>query len=213
MQRFVRVATERLLAPLEPIKDGFRLPLHHLPLPLRERLAAVGIDRPFKLTFTLPAPPRVEHVHRAHPLVAALADYIAERALAEEAPELAARSGAIFSDRVDSRTTVYLLRLRSQLHVETLAGNRVTKRRHLLSEECLAVKVVGHGTPEILTEDEAAQWVAAEPSRNMAAEPRQRQIVRALGALAELDDAFTVIAEQRAKDLLDDHTRVRAAGL
>ena len=130
VRRFVRVAAERLHAPLEPLRtikgECYRLPVDHLPLPVRERLAAIGIDKPLKLTFSPPAPAGVEHVHRAHPLIVALAEYVAERTLEEEVPDLAARSGAIFTDAVTARTTVYLLRLRSQLAMETLEGNRVS---------------------------------------------------------------------------------------
>src|SRR5262249_18964999 len=183
VRRFVRIAAERLKAPLEAVKtikgDCYRLPVGHLPLLLRERLEVLGIDKPFRLTFSQPAPSGIEHVHRAHPLMIALADYIAERALEEEAPDLASRSGAIFTDEVSERTTVYLLRLRSQLTIETLEGSRVRKHRDLLSEECLSVKLSG-GNPAILAEAEAAKLVAAEPSRNMLPEQRQQQIQRAL---------------------------------
>jgi superfamily II DNA or RNA helicase len=54
--RFVRTAAERLRAPLEPIGSHYRLPVSHLPAPLREQLAAVNIDKPFTLSFT-PSPP------------------------------------------------------------------------------------------------------------------------------------------------------------
>ena len=126
-------------------------------------------------------------------------------------PDLAARSGAIFTDAVTARTTVYLLRLRSQLAMETLEGNRVSQRRDLLAEECLSVSMVG-GNLDMLTEAEAARLVAAEPSRNMVPEQRQRQIERALAELPGLEPALTALAEQRARDLYEDHTRVRAAG-
>src|SRR2546422_830759 len=87
--------------------------------------------------------------------------------------------------RAPARTTVYLLRLRSQLAMETLEGNRVRKRRDLLAEECLSVSVLG-GNLGMLTESEAARLVAAEPARNMVPEQRQRQIERALAELPGL---------------------------
>jgi hypothetical protein len=214
VRRFIRVAAERLRAPLEAVKavksDCYRLPVGHLPLTLRERLDALGIDKPFKLTFSHPAPVGVEHVYRAHPLVTALADYVAELALGEEVPDLAARSGAVFTDEVAERTTLYLLRLRNQLTVETFEGGRIKNQRDLLSEECLSVGVAG-GDPVILAEPEAARLVAVSPSRNMVPEQRQRQIERALAELPRLDPAFTAIAQQRARELHEDHVRVRAA--
>lgn len=214
VRRFVRVAAERLKAPLEPIKskkDCFRLPLGHLPLILRERLAALGIAKTLRLTFSQPAPVGIEHIHRAHPLVVALSDYVAELALEEEVPDLAARSGAIFTDAVTERTTLYLLRLRSQLTIENLESGKVKGRRDLLSEECLTIAHAGK-EPLVLNEADAANLIAAEASRNMVAEQRESQIERALEELPKLEPTLAAIAEQRASELYEDHTRVRAAG-
>jgi hypothetical protein len=171
----------------------------------------VGIEKPFRLSFRQPAPAGVEYVHRAHPLVAAIADHVAERGLAEDLPTLAARCGTVFTDGVTTRTTLYLLRLRSQLTVEALAGGKVSQRRALLSEECLTVAVPDGGELAMLDETQALALMAAEPSRNMAEAQRTEQIEFALGDLAELDETFTAIAEDRAAALLADHTRVRAA--
>jgi superfamily II DNA or RNA helicase len=215
VRRFVRIAAERLNAPLEPINtnrgDCYRLPSLHLPLVLRERLATLGIEKGFKLTFSQPAPSGIEHVHRTHRLVAALSDYVAELALEEEMPDLAARSGAIFTSAVMERTTLYLLRLRNQVAVETLERGKVKRRRDLLSEECLTIALSG-AEPTILSEADAAALIAAEPSRNMVPEQRRRQIERALEELSKLDSAVNAIARGRARDLHEDHTRVRAAG-
>jgi hypothetical protein len=183
----------------------------YLPPALKDQLAAAGIDKPFRLTFRQPAPAGVEYVHRAHPLVAAIADHVAERGLAEDRPLLAARCGAIFSDGVAIRTTLYLLRLRSQLTVETLTGGKASRRRTLLSEECLTVAVRDGAEPAVLDETQALALMATEPSRNMTETQRGEQIAFALEDLAELDERFTAIAEDRAETLLADHTRVRAA--
>jgi hypothetical protein len=153
----------------------------------------------------------VEHVHRAHPLVVALADYVAEQALAEDMPELAARAGVIFTDGVANRTALYCLRLRSQLTVDKLSVGRPVSSRQLLAEECLTVQVSG-GNPVVLTNEEAARLMAMVPSRNLVPEQRARQLQRDLTALDRLQDAFTALAHQRAAELLADHTRMRAAG-
>jgi hypothetical protein len=209
--RFVRTATERLRAPLEKKGNTYRLPVDHLPAPLKEQLAAAGIEKSLRLSFVQPAPAGTEYVHRAHPLVAALADYVAERALAEENPDLAARSAAVFTDDVTSRTAVFLLRLRTQLTTDYHSGKQKGKRRNLLSEECLAVAVTRGSDPEILTETEVRRLMSVVPSRNMVPEQRERQIARELEALKTLEGPFRAIAETRADELLADHTRVRAA--
>jgi superfamily II DNA or RNA helicase len=207
VERLVKTAVERLGAPLERAKDVYRLPVRHLPLPLRERLEAVGIgsERTLRLTFSHPAPAGAEYVHRAHPLVATLAEYITERALAEDLPDLAARSGAIFTKEVATRTIVYLLRLRSQISVRQKEEERV-----LLSEECLAVAHKGSAI-EILGEEEVRRLMAAEPARNMEPAQRQRLVQSVIDGLPERMDVFDEIARQRASDLLADHRRVRTA--
>ena len=105
VERFVSRACERLGAALERRGGCWRLPVEHLPLRLRERLEAVGITKTLKLSFRNPPPAGVEFVHRTHPLVATLADHIAETTLADEETDVAARSGAIFTKAVTTRTT------------------------------------------------------------------------------------------------------------
>lgn len=205
--RFIRTAAERLHAPLEPLRGYYRLPLSHLPLPVREQLAAMGIDQPFKLTFHQPASAGTNHIHRTHPLVSALADHIAERGLAEENADLASRSGAVFTDAVSARTTLYLLRLRNQLG----SKRGGSPWRHLLAEECVIVKLDASGELGLLDEEDAVRLMSAEPSRNMMPVQRERQVQRALDALASCQGSLNRLAETRADNLLADHTRVRAA--
>ena len=76
--RFVRLSTERLGAPLDAHDGHYRLPVAYLPKPLQDRLDAVGFVTAAKIAFKQPAPAGAAYVHRAHPLVAALADHVAE---------------------------------------------------------------------------------------------------------------------------------------
>ena len=108
--RFARLSAERLGAPLDTRSGYCRLPVAHLPKPLQDRLDAIGFTASAKLAFDQPAPEGAAYIHRAHPLVATLADFIAEQALDDTAPDIAARSGAIFTNGVETRTVLYLLR-------------------------------------------------------------------------------------------------------
>ena len=86
VKRFVRLSAERLGAPLDR-RDGYwRLPVRHLPQPLQDRLEAIGFRETVKLAFDQRAPGGAIIVHRAHPLVSVLADYVAEQALDQGAP-------------------------------------------------------------------------------------------------------------------------------
>jgi superfamily II DNA or RNA helicase len=205
VERFVRRAAERMQAALEPHKGGFKLPLHHLPAVLKERLEGSGISGDsLRVEFQRPADPR--HIHRSHPLVAAFADYLAERALDGAAPELIARSGAIFTRDVQTRTVVALLRMRTQLSITYRRNHRVA-----LAEEAVVVALGGKGTPEILGDTDAAALMAAEPARNIDPARRDREVAEALSMIPSAQPALTALAQQRAVQLLEDHRRVREA--
>lgn len=205
VERFVRRAAERLNAALEPHQQGYKLPARHLPPRLKERLEGAGLTADtLRIEFQRPADPR--HVHRSHPLVTTLADYLAERALDGSEPELVARSGAIFTRDVTRRTVIALLRLRTQLTITHRRQQRVA-----LAEETLVVALKPGQAPEILGETDAAALMAAEPARNMAPDRRDREIAEALDALPAARERLEELARQRAASLLEDHRRVREA--
>lgn len=232
VERFVLQAAQRLGAPLEALSpDGrdakavYKLPLAYLPAAVRDRLEQTGLRFPTgqaRLAFYHPAPAGSEYIHRTHALVAALADYIAERALAGDAPELAARCGAFFTDEVKTRTTVYLLRLRSQITVK-----RGASTRYLLAEECVPAAMEGSGASSgaedsegpgntgpgerLITGEVALRLLASMPARNMTPEQRTRLIQGAVDGLGRLTGAFTTLAQSRAQEVLADHRRVRVA--
>ena len=143
--------------------------------------------------------------------MATLAEYVAERALDEEEPELAARCGAIFTHGVKTRTTVFLLRLRSQLIIERREGIRLVHTKTLLSEECLGIAVEGSGTPRLLPEQDALRLMQLEPTRNMDPGQQAQMIETAKQNVEKLQLDFSRIARLRADELLADHRRVRDA--
>jgi len=215
VRRFVAAACERLRAPLQPIGDGrFRLPADNLPAPVRERLEAAGLRaKTLRITFRHPAPAGFVAVHRTHPIVAALADHVTERALAEDLPDLAARCGAIVTRAVTRRTTVLLLRLRSQIGIEERDGSRWRRVRTLLSEEAVGIAITGTEISLVLEEADALALMNAEPTRNMDADERAYEVGESLDDLPRLTPAIEVLAISRAETLLNDHTRVREASV
>lgn len=210
--RFVRTAAERLGAPCEERQSHFRLPLDHFPKALQERLAGAGLTGTLRLASRLPVPSGVQHVHRAHPLALTLADFVAEAALEQGDPQLGARAAAFFTSGVQVRTTVYLLRLRHQIAVERRGSDgRYAPWKTLLAEECLGVAVRGSGDPQILKEADALALLQLPPGRNMEDGQKTCLITQACEAVPRLEAAFNDIARQRARQLLDDHRRIREA--
>lgn len=210
--RFVRTSAERLGAPLARHNGYSRLPVTHLPQPLQDRLNAIGFTTTAKISFDQPAPAGAVYVHRAHPLVAALADFVAEQALEADMPEIGARAGAIFTEEIDSRTVLYLLRLRSQIQVEQRDEDReFAPLKSMLAEECLGVAVQSGESPRLLTENDALSLLQLEPGRNMQDGQKTRLIRETLNSVSTLDVTFSRFAHERAVELLADHRRIREA--
>ena len=210
--RFVCLAAERLGAPLDQRNGYSRLPVAYLPKPLQDRLGATGFKPAARLAFAQPAPTGATYIHRAHPLVAALADYVAEQALDAGQPDLGARASAMFTRAIRTRTVLYLLRLRSQLQVEQRgADGRYAPLKSLLTEECLGVAVRGSNSPQLVPEEDALSLLSLEPGRNMEDGQKTRLIGQALDAIPTLEDIFTRLAHERARELLADHRRIREA--
>ena len=210
--RFVHLSAERLGAPLDARDGHYRLPVAYLPKPLQDRLDAIGFVTAAKIAFKQPAPAGAAYVHRAHPLVAALADHVAEQALEADTPEIGARCSAIFTQGVEIRTVLYLLRLRSQIEIERRGVDGLDATvRSLLAEECLALAIRGADAAELLSEEEALSLLSLEPGRNMPDGQKSHLVRQALDSLPAMEDTFDRIARGQAARLLADHRRIREA--
>src|SRR5690606_35914751 len=82
--RFVSRALARCEAGLATLPRGARAPLGALPEPIRERLAADGLEGTIRIDFAQPPAPGARFVHRSHPLVASLAETLLENALSDD---------------------------------------------------------------------------------------------------------------------------------
>jgi superfamily II DNA or RNA helicase len=210
VERFVSRAAAQLGAPLQPVKQYFKLLTEHLPAAVRERLAVEGLAGTLRIDFHQPAAQGASFVHRTHPLVAVLADTLLEQAL-DGAPASAddaqvARAGVAFVAQVSLKTTVLLLRIRHQLTV-----THGTDSRLLMCEEAVAVVAGGAEPFSELLPDQTRALLGAEATRNLPAPLRDRQLQSALDALPSWQPQLQAIAKARAQALLQDHRRVREA--
>lgn len=210
VERFVSRAASQLGAPLQPVKQHFKLLTEHLPGTVQERLAAEGLSGTLRIDFHQPAAQGATFIHRTHPLVAVLADTLLEQALDATPPvddaAAVARAGAAFVSAVSLKTTVLLLRIRHQLTV-----THGTSTRLLMCEEAVAVAATGSDPFTELPPEQTRQLLGAEATRNMPAPLRDRQLQSALDALLGWQSQFEAIAKARAQALLQDHRRVREA--
>lgn len=210
VERFVSRAATQLGAPLQPVKQHFKLLAEHLPLSVRERLAAEGFVGTLRIDFHQPPAQGAAFVHRTHPLVAVLADTLLEQAL-DDVPTSTndaqvARAGVAFVAQVLLKTTVLLLRIRHQLTVTHGASTRL-----LMCEEAVAVAASGSEPFTELLPDQTRSLLGAEATRNLPAPLRDRQLQSALDVLPSWQPQLEAIAKSRAQALLVDHRRVREA--
>lgn len=192
-------------------KDTLRVPLGALPPALRERLAAQGLEGRVDIDFAPPAAPGCSPVHRAHPLVAVLAEHLLEFTLDDQQPAVTdparlGRSGAWISPAVNQVTTVLLLRLRHQLTL-----GRGDTARTLMVEEALPVALVGRNNPQWQLEAPIAEWFSVPAASELAEAARTRFVTQALEALEGQHAQLEELAQQRAEAVLNDHRRVRDA--
>jgi SNF2 family DNA or RNA helicase len=216
VERFLRRAAIQLGAPLEAttgVRAGhWKLHADSLPLSLKSRLEGENLSGTLRIDFHQPPAPGTLFIHRTHPLVSAVADYLLEKALDDdpyaggEHIEAVARAGAIFTAAVSNRTTVLMLRLRHQLNV-THRGNS----RLLLCEETVTIALEDQDTTQLLDDTRTRVIMAAEPARNMPIPLRDRHLQQALDKLPAWQPMLETLARERAQQLLEDHRRVREA--
>jgi len=212
VERFVRVSCERLRAPLDTHAEYSQLPVAHLPKSLQERLDAIGFTKTAKITFKQVSPQGTIHIHRAHPLVSTLADFISEQALNGTMPDVAARTGAIFTHGVESVTWLYLLRLRNHLKIERRGkGSHYKLHKSILAEECMGIAVQGDDPAKLLHNDDALSLLTLKAGQNMPNDQKIHFIRKALDASVHLDDTIKHAANMKAQQLLADHRRIRDA--
>lgn len=205
VDRFTRRALARLGAPLGTTRRGHVAHLAALPEGLRETLRQKGLAGDLRVAFDQAPPEGVAALHRAHPLVATLADHLAERALdGGGGPGTLARCGAWPAKGVATMVTLALLRIR----------HRIARRRQadfLLAEEIVAVAFEGTAATPTAIGDEALAHFAREATGTLPERVRTAQITQALMRLDGWSAALTAVVQERAHALGDDHDRLRAA--
>jgi ERCC4-related helicase len=206
VSRFTRRALWRIDKPLGEQGTHWRVHYDDMPQQLRERLAARRLTGTRAIGFEDSLPPEVAYVGRTHPLVALLAETIAEGALdpaSVEGKAALGRTGAWRTRAVDTLTTVLLLRLRFKL---TTSG-----RRTLLAEEATALAFGPAVTEAFVLGADALALLEADASGNIEPSVIARQIDAALARLDGYQSAIATYARTRAAQLSEDHDRVKAA--
>jgi superfamily II DNA or RNA helicase len=184
--------------------DGeIHVDLRDTPLALRDALGRQEDE--FRGRFELPVSDKVEYLSRTHPLVDALAGYVADMSLDPLGEVLAARCGVMRTSAVTTRTTFLLVRMRFDI-----VTRRGGDERRQLAEETQLLAFEGDLTePNWLADEKAAHLLAADPAGNVGPDQARELVAEVVDAYELLVPALDAAAETRAQALLEAHERVR----
>jgi hypothetical protein len=172
-------------------------------------------EESLRVSFTQTGLPNTLYLNRTHPLVEGLAAHVMDTALdtAENAvlKPIARRCGLIKTSKVQTRTTLLLVRLRFHLQTPQRAGKDV---QPLLAEECRIFAF--RGTPQEASWFDDAQEIEtllhAESQANIPRVQIEHFLQQVRKGFDEyLQPGLEQFAHERANDLLQAHRRVRRA--
>ncbi|MFS3135392.1 DEAD/DEAH box helicase [Gluconacetobacter sacchari] len=205
--RFTERALKRAGAPLEKAGQHHLVHLDAMPDAIKERLEARGLRGTRRVGFEDDPAPGVTHLGRVHPLVASLAESLAEGALDPEGAAFRplGRCGAWRTRAVSQMTTLMLLRLRFKL----ITSGRTN--RLLLAEEATGIAFGGLAPAPILEGPFAIELLEAEAAGNLDELAATRQLQRAHERLVSYQSAIEAFAAERGAALSADHLRLTEA--
>lgn len=182
---------------------AIKVDLSEVPSGLRDVLTP---DRNLLVRFEPPTKAGELLLTRTHPLVEGLAGYILDTALDPKVEGIARRCGVIRTRQVSRRTTL-LLRLR--YHIIARCGE---EEHALLAEDSLPAAFVGlPGSPEWLSREAAEEILRATPDANINPDQAADFIRKVNQEFLTLEPYLRDLAVNRGQELLEAHTRVRAA--
>lgn len=205
--RFTERVLKRAGAPLEKAGQHHLVHLDAMPDAIKERLEARGLRGTRRVGFEDDLAPGVTHLGRVHPLVASLAESLAEGALDPEGAAFRplGRCGAWRTRAVAQMTTLMLLRLRFKL----ITSGRTN--RLLLAEEATGIAFGGIAPASILEGHSALELLEAEAAGNLDELAATRQLQRAHERLVSYQPAIEAFAADRGAALSADHLRLTEA--
>jgi hypothetical protein len=183
---------------------ALKIDLAEIPGGLRDVLTP---DRKLLVRFEPPTRSGELLLTRTHPIVEGLAGYILDTALDPKTESIARRCGVIRTRHVSLRSTVLLLRLR--YHIVTRRGEQ---EQALLAEDSLPAAFAGPpNNPEWLARDAAEELLRATPDANINPDQAAEFIRKVNHEYHTLEPYLRELAQRRGEELLEAHTRVRAA--
>jgi superfamily II DNA or RNA helicase len=206
VERFVRETVAAHKGVATHGSDGsVRLDLRELKRSLADALGAQNDQ--LTARFELPVAEDEIYLSRTHPMVEGLAGYVMESALDNLEDAAARRCGVTRSAKVKTRTTLLLVRYRFHILI-----NRPEGQQALLAEDC---QLLGfESSPEQakwLDRETAGKLLELAPEGNVPPEMARSYLLPVVQGYDHLRPHLEKVAQERGKEILDAHIRVRAA--
>jgi hypothetical protein len=204
--RFTEDALRQHGAVISPVgrDGGLHFDLAETPRALRDML---GNITKFKARFELPLAEKELYLSRTHPVVEGLAAHVLDTALDPLGEGIARRSGVVRTSRAQTRTTLLLLRFR--YHIVTQQG---AEGGALLAEDCRLAAFTGSPQNAVwLSQEDAQKLLDVKPDANVPADAAATFLERVINDFEHIQPHINEIAEERGRELLEAHRRVRTA--
>lgn len=201
VKEFIITAAQRLGGNVSVRTDGLTLnPNGFSPL-LREK---IKLDNKVDIAFDFPIPEKHIEVGRNHPITTSLAEYILESAFEEENNTGVFRCSAIRTNKVDSVTSIYMLRVRYLIESPKSQAS-------LLAEELVLFGFKGNKNNPTVFDDDVVSNLLAEirASENIDSDDAKGRIAEAMNSYEHLEKHIKAFIDIRKQKLLSAHTRLR----
>ncbi len=208
VENLFRTLLARIGCPLQPkASQEYRIDPTCFPTTLKEQVKDHAYEKPFGISFSFPPQIGSEFIHRSHPLVEVMADYVLEDTLdyKNEKP-LGGRCSVIETSAVNEAYSLFLIRLRHQIATELSQTSR-----HLMAEEVIVVASKGMVTPEWIPEEEALRLFDCEPSGTLSERVQRMNVEKALEFYHSQEQEIAQICKDHADQLLETNRQVRSA--
>ncbi len=205
LKNFLLAACHHVGADLQEESGHYLLDCKLFPEAIASQWAQSGLRGKLKLSFS--HRPEYIHIQRSHPIITTLAEHLSEGAIERSAGALPRSSVTLISiEKLTQPTQILFLRLRHQLQF-----SYAQKQRHIMAEEALMLIQEGTAPYRVLTAAEWEEYKQLPPSGNINEKRGSELVGKALERFQSQGEQLSLIANQRANQLLEDHLRVREA--
>lgn len=202
VKNFVFDSVVLFKAQIKPYKSGFILYTTNLPAVFKPVFK--GKDE-VKISFLSPTPEGYEYVGRNHPFVEQLSQYLMNNALIQQnGTRLVARTSAIITDKVQTKTTLYQVRVRNIIREK--AGSK-----QIVAEEMILWGYEGNITDNsFLNHDKAKDLLnEAYPLQDISKQRQTDQVSPELTGSNKLNEILKNVVKERSEKLIEAHDRFR----